>query len=240
MFFSDCFEHKQRQCFKCNFEKTCDGMSYAERNFTDCDVIEIETYQSLLSSKKNDLQSKVDVAIKEACQIIEEIQKIQFQMNELIEKDPRVPLEILPDKIKTGQVHVSDNNISMTGRRENLAFFGLILKPKTSLRTKSTGTVESWRIGFTTGWGFSIIVKSDGSRSRVGKVIYDGAAYRAGIKLNDRILEINNVSVTDLNKIQIVEKIRGINTYFLDLLVIGRGRSRIISCLCLLARSTLK
>lgn len=223
-------------------------MSYAERNFTDCDVIEIEKYERLLTTKKNDLQSKVDAAIEEASQIIAEIQTIQFQMNELIEKDPRVSLEILPDKIKTGQFHGSDNNISMTGRRENLAFFGLIFKPKTVLRTKPTDTVQSlttsvqFKVGpvprlcrlvrenLTSGWGFSIIVKSDGSRSRVGNVIYDGAAYRAGIKSNDRISEINNVSVTDLNKIQIVEKIRGINTYFLDLLVIEDEAEFISKC----------
>ena len=63
------------QCFKCNFEKTCDGMSYAERNFTDCDVIEIETYEGLVTAKKNDLQTKFDAAMKEAC---EQIKNVQF------------------------------------------------------------------------------------------------------------------------------------------------------------------
>ena len=57
-------------------------MSYAERNFTDCDVIEIETYEGLVTAKKNDLQTKFDAAMKEAC---EQIKNVQFQMNELIE-----------------------------------------------------------------------------------------------------------------------------------------------------------
>ena len=222
-YFSDCFEHKQRQCFKCNFEKTCDGLSYAERNFTDCDVIEMETYESLLSSKKIDLQAKVNAAIEEACEIIKEIKTMQSQMNELIETDPRVTLEVLNGEIRTRQVDPSDNLTA--SKRENLAFFGLKF---TDSRSKSSpltiGPVPRLctlvRENLMSGWGFAINVKADGSRSRVARVVHDGAAERAGIKVNDHILEIEHISVAGLNKMEIFEKLTGGKTLHLDLLVI--------------------
>ena len=72
-------------------------MSFNERNFPDCDVIEIETYKKLLVIKKNDLQAKVRIAFVGDN---DQMKTIQSQLNKMIEADPRVSLEILIDKIK--------------------------------------------------------------------------------------------------------------------------------------------
>ena len=69
-------------------------------------------------------------------------------------------------------------------------------------------------------WGCAI--KLDGSRSRVfvKDVLPYGAADRAGIKVNDRILEIEHISVAGLNKMEILERLKGVKTLRLVLLVI--------------------
>ena len=218
-FFLDCLKHKQYQCFKCNFEKTCNGLCFSQRNFTDCDVMEIETYERLFAEKKNDLQAKVDAAIKEACEIIEEIKTMHSQMNELIETDPRVSLKVLNEEIRARQVDSFDKTAA---QRENLAFFGLKLTESQSKSSPLTiGPVPRLctlvRENHRSGWGIGINVESI---SRVTKVLHHSAAERAGIKVNDQILEIEHISVAGLDHQQVVGKLKGVETLHLDLLVI--------------------
>ena len=54
--------------------------------------------------KKNDLQGKAEAAVDEAR---DEIKMKQSQFNEMIENDPRIPLETLNEKIETEQVQSS-------------------------------------------------------------------------------------------------------------------------------------
>ena len=211
-------KHKQNQCLKCNFEKTCNGLSFHERNFTDCDVIEIEAYERLLSSKKMDLQAKVNAAIAEAC---DEIRTIQSQMNELIQTDPRVSFEVLYAQIRTKQVFPSNALHSTTVRRENLAFFGIYPRPiwaiSASIENSSPRLCRLLRESYSSAWGFSALTKD--SRQYVGKVDCGGPAERAGIQKNDEILEINNISVTGLTHKEIVGIVKKLNSLNLNLLV---------------------
>ena len=79
--------HRKSQCLKCNYEKTCDGLNFEKRKFTDCDVMEIAEYNRLKANQKNDLQANVDAAKNEAN---EYILKKQAKLMELIKEDPRI------------------------------------------------------------------------------------------------------------------------------------------------------
>ena len=79
--------HRKSQCLKCNYEKTCGGLNFEQRNFTDCDVMELSEFIRLKTSQKNDLQVNVDAAKNEAN---EYILKKQEKLLELINRDPRI------------------------------------------------------------------------------------------------------------------------------------------------------
>ena len=79
--------HRKSQCLKCNYEKTCDGLNFEQREFTDCDVMEIADYNRLQISQVNDLQANVDAAKNEANKYI--LTK-QAKLMELIKEDPRI------------------------------------------------------------------------------------------------------------------------------------------------------
>ena len=219
-------------------------MCFSQRNFTDCDVIEIETYERLLSTKKNDLQAKVNAAIAEAC---DEIQAIQSQLNELIESDPRVSLEILNKNIEACRLESSSKQTSITAKRENLAFFGLKPKvptqvtklnaqaiPMSNITDSSSTSSVQFQVGLgprfcrllrenqMSGWGFAVESRRNHEGmyiSRIKDVKSDGAAKRAGIEENDEILEINNISVTGLGLKQIVGIVKKVNTLYLNVLI---------------------
>ena len=199
-------------------------MCYSQRNYTDCDVLEIDKYEKLLAVKKNDLQVKVNAAIDEACG---EIKSIQSQLNEMIETDPRISLDILTEHIST------------TTEMQNLVLSGLksILIPKTktapglisSSSASSSTTSAEFQVGsvprrcrlirenYTSGWGFTVTTLR--SQSVVGNVDSGSVAEKAGIKKNDQILEIYHVSTTGLNIRKIVQLIRAVNTLDMNLLV---------------------
>lgn len=221
-------KHKQEQCLKCNFEKTCNGLSFNERNFPDCDVIEIETYKKLLVIKKNDLQAKVRTAFVGDN---DQMKTIQSQLNKMIEADPRVSLEILIDKIKRD---LFNKHISTIARRQDLAFDPidfcrpmLTLRPMVAIHPMSATTYRLicpvprlcrlFRETLTSGWGFTLY--GSYGPPYIGNVDCDSPAEKAGIKKGDEILAINSVSVAGLTHIRIVERVRGLHTLFLDLLV---------------------
>ena len=102
--FSDCSTHQKNQCFKCNFEKTCDGLS-AHIDDPDrgcltpsfCDVMEISEYESLVTSQSKALQVKVAAVIDEA---IKTMDSKQTELMNNIKRDPRkIDIEMLPIKL---------------------------------------------------------------------------------------------------------------------------------------------
>ena len=161
-------------------------------SFTDCDVIEIEIYEELLAKKQTELQAKVDSAFAGAFDVIK---TKQIKLIEMINADPRISLEDLNTNLQVEPMHQLENH-----NRENLAFFGLRpsvythspvdYPPRLCLLVKEN---ESSR------WGFSLKSKS------VVSVTKHGAAEKAGIKENDQILEINDISVAELKDKQIVD-----------------------------------
>ena len=84
--FSDCLKHQKKQCFKCSYEKTCDGLSFQQRRFTDCDVMEITEYERLVRTETEALQSKMTNAIDAA---MSTIQTKQSELMAEIKSDPR-------------------------------------------------------------------------------------------------------------------------------------------------------
>ena len=197
-FFSDCLQHKNEQCWKCNFEKTCDGL-----HSNNCDIIEIEKYERLVAVKKNELQERVDAAIDEAR---DEIKMIQSQLNEMIEKDPRISLN---EKIQTGELQ-----LSKTDKGENLAFLGLTIQ---SVPTNTPSApaepaprlCQLMRFNKNVAWGFSMT--TSGQWHIINRVAKNGAAENAGIRQNDRVLEINNEPVDGLTHEQTVQMVRHAN-----------------------------
>ena len=87
IFILGCLVHRKSQCLKCNYEKTCDGLNFERRKFTDCDVMEITDYNRLKANQKNDLQANADAEKSEAN---EYILKKQAKLMELINQDPRI------------------------------------------------------------------------------------------------------------------------------------------------------
>ena len=71
---------------KCSYEKTCDGLSFQQRRYTDCDIMEITEYKRLVSSETEALQSKMTMAIDAA---MNTIQTKQSELMMEIRSDPR-------------------------------------------------------------------------------------------------------------------------------------------------------
>ena len=84
--FSDCVSHQEKQCFQCNYEKTCDGLNFKQRRFTDCDTMAITEYENLVASEIIKLQTKVTSVIDNALKTIE---KKQTELMANIKLDPR-------------------------------------------------------------------------------------------------------------------------------------------------------
>lgn len=82
----DCVKHQKKQCFKCSYEKTCDGLSFQQRRYTDCDTMEIADYEQLVSSEIEALQSKMTAAIDASMNMI---QTKQAELIANIKSDPR-------------------------------------------------------------------------------------------------------------------------------------------------------
>ena len=92
-YISDCLAHHKKQCFQCNYEKSCDGLKVQQRQPADCDVLTIKEYEELVANKTQYLQNQVNTAIDEA---IDEIEKKQSELLAQIKSDPR---NIAPQKI---------------------------------------------------------------------------------------------------------------------------------------------
>ena len=88
-YISACLAHKKKQCFQCNYEKSCDGLKVQQRKPADCDVLTITEYEELVASKTKYLQNQVNTAI-------DEMEKKQFELLAQIRSDPR---KIAPPKI---------------------------------------------------------------------------------------------------------------------------------------------
>ena len=82
----DCLTHQKKQCFQCNYEKTCDGLNFQQRQSTDCDTMKIEEYEKLVTEETELLQTKVTSAIDSA---INKIEKEQSVMIAKLKFDPR-------------------------------------------------------------------------------------------------------------------------------------------------------
>ena len=195
-------QHKKEQCLKCNFVKTCEGI-----HSSNCDAIEIKTYGRLVAEKKNDLQGKVDAAIDEAR---DEIKMIQSQLNEMITKDPRISLD---EQIQTGEIQ-----LSKTDERENLTFFGLTTRsiPHNKPIGQAPRLCRLCRFNIMAGWGFTL--KTSGPLHYINR-ISRGPAEDAGIRENDRVLEINEEPVDGLTHAQVVQMVRKCTKMVLFLLV---------------------
>ena len=188
-------QHKNEQCWKCNFEKTCDGL-----HSNNCDIIEIEKYERLVAVKKNELQERVDAAIDEAR---DEIKMIQSQLNEMIEKDPRISLD---EKIQTEEFQPSKSD-----KRENLAFLGLTIQsvPTNKPAEPAPRLCQLMRFNNKVSWGLTMITR--GPSHYINRVAKNGAAEIAGIRENDRVMEINNEPVDGLTHAQTVQMVRYAN-----------------------------
>ena len=188
-------QHKNEQCWKCNFEKTCDGL-----HSNNCDIIEIEKYERLVAVKKNELQERVDAAIDE---VRDEIKMIQSQLNEMIEKDPRISLD---KKIPTGKLQPSEPD-----KRENLAFFGLTIQsvPTKQPTEPAPRLCQLMRFNKEAAWGFFIMTR--GKLHYISGLVKNRAAENAGIRQNDRVLEINNEPVDGLTHAQVIQMVRHAN-----------------------------
>ena len=189
-------QHKNKQCWKCNFEKTCDGLLSGN-----CDVIDIETYERLVAMKKNDLQGKAEAAVDEAR---DEIKMKQSQFNEMIENDPRIPLETLNEKIETEQVQSS-----LTEEvQPNLSFFGLTIQSILTIKPESPvpRLCQLMRANNEFPWGLSL--RQSGPWNYFVRVANNGPAENAGIRENDRLLEVNNEPVEGLTHAQVVQMVR--------------------------------
>ena len=90
---SDCLAHHKKQCFQCNYEKSCDGLKAQQRQPIDCNVLTITEYEELVASKTQYLQNQVSTAIDEA---IDEMDKKLSELLAQIKSDPR---NIAPQKI---------------------------------------------------------------------------------------------------------------------------------------------
>ena len=81
-YISDCLAHHKKQCFQCNYEKSCDGLKAQQRQPADCDVLTITEYEELVASKTQFLQNQVSAAI-------DEIEKKQSELLAQIKLNPR-------------------------------------------------------------------------------------------------------------------------------------------------------
>ena len=78
--------HQKKQCFECNYDKTCDGLNFQQRKLTDCDTMGLKEYDNLVASETKTLQTKVSLAIDNALKTIE---KKQTELMTIIKNDPR-------------------------------------------------------------------------------------------------------------------------------------------------------
>ena len=96
---SDCLAHHKKQCFQCNYEKSCDGLKAQQRQPIDCNVLTITEYEELVASKTQYLQNQVSTAIDEA---IDEMDKKQSELSAQIKSDPRNSAPKISIEIKIG------------------------------------------------------------------------------------------------------------------------------------------
>ena len=87
--------HQKKQCFKCNFEKSCDGLGLLSHTGDKpkgslkppyCDVMEISEYDRLVAKETKTLQVKVTAVIDEA---IKTMGMKQTELLDNIKLDPR-------------------------------------------------------------------------------------------------------------------------------------------------------
>ena len=154
--------------------------------------------------KKNDLQGKAEAAVDEAR---DEIKMKQSQFNEMIENDPRIPLETLNEKIETEQVQSS-----LTEQvQPNLSFFGLTIRSVPTIKPESPvpRLCQLMRANDEFPWGLSL--RQSGAWNYFVRVAHNGPAENAGIRENDRLLEVNNEPVEGLTHAQVVQMVRYAN-----------------------------
>ena len=93
--FSDCLSHQKKQCFKCNFEESCDGLGLLTHTGDKpkgslkppyCDVMEISEYERLVAKETKTLQLKVTAVIDDA---IKTMGTKQTELLDNIKRDPR-------------------------------------------------------------------------------------------------------------------------------------------------------
>ena len=80
-FISDCLTHNKKQCFQCNYEKTCDSGQSAQ-----CDTMAIAEYEELVDRETKLLESKCTAAIEDA---INHMKDKKAELLEKVKSDPR-------------------------------------------------------------------------------------------------------------------------------------------------------
>ena len=78
--------HQKKQCFQCNYEKTCGGANSHQRQDTNCDTMPLVEYEKFVASETKHVQAKVTAAIDKA---METIANKQSRLMENIKFDPR-------------------------------------------------------------------------------------------------------------------------------------------------------
>ena len=79
--------HKKPQCFKCNYDKTCNGANYTEV----CNIMDLIEYKQLMTKQINFLEANFNAAIHQ-------IQKKFSELRNFVSADPRKEFRIEIDR----------------------------------------------------------------------------------------------------------------------------------------------